>query len=63
MNDETDAGLPSAQYMAPESVEGRGLMGAVLPAVIGNILGTFFLVGLPFYLVSNRGRSDFPTQS
>ncbi len=28
------------------------------PAAIGNILGAFFLVALPFWLVSNRRQSS-----
>lgn len=37
---------------------GNGLLWAVLPAAIGNIIGAFFLVALPFYFASNRGRAD-----
>ena len=33
---------------------GDGLLWSVLPAAIGNIIGAFFLVALPFYLASNR---------
>lgn len=39
---------------------GDGLLWAVLPAAIGNIIGAFFLVALPFYVASNRFR---PTAS
>lgn len=35
---------------------GDGLLWAVLPAAIGNIIGAFFLVALPFYIASNRIR-------
>ena len=34
---------------------GDGLLWSVLPAAIGNIIGAFFLVALPFYIASNRG--------
>lgn len=33
---------------------GDGLLWAVLPAAIGNIIGAFFLVALPFHIVSSR---------
>ncbi|MGB3737066.1 MAG: formate/nitrite transporter family protein [Ilumatobacter sp.] len=33
---------------------GEGLLWAVLPAAIGNIIGAFFLVALPFSIVSSR---------
>jgi len=33
---------------------GDGLVWAVLPAAIGNIIGAFFLVALPFYIASGR---------
>lgn len=33
---------------------GDGLFWAVLPAAIGNIIGAFFLVALPFHIVSGR---------
>lgn len=33
---------------------GNGLLWSVLPAAIGNIIGAFFLVALPFYIASNR---------
>ncbi len=33
---------------------GDGLLWAVLPAAIGNIIGAFFLVALPFHIVSSQ---------
>ncbi len=33
---------------------GDGLLWSVLPAAIGNIIGAFFLVALPFYIASSR---------
>lgn len=33
---------------------GDGLLWSVLPAAIGNIIGAFFLVALPFHIVSSR---------
>lgn len=33
---------------------GHGLLWAVLPAAIGNIIGAFFLVALPFHVASKR---------
>lgn len=39
---------------------GDGLFWAVLPAAIGNIIGAFFLVALPFYVASGRHRSTSP---
>ena len=33
---------------------GDGLLWAVIPAAIGNIVGAFFLVALPFHIVSRR---------
>ena len=35
---------------------GDGLLWSVLPAAIGNLIGAFFLVALPFYIASNRGK-------
>ncbi len=40
---------------------GDGLLWAVLPAAIGNIIGAFFLVALPFYIASNRHRNGSAT--
>jgi formate/nitrite transporter FocA (FNT family) len=37
---------------------GDGLLWAVLPAAIGNIIGAFFLVALPFYIASSRGKPN-----
>jgi len=37
---------------------GEGPIRAILPAAIGNIIGAFFLVALPFYIVSDRWRSE-----
>lgn len=42
---------------------GDGLLWAVLPAAIGNIIGAFFLVGLPFYIASNRRETDSAAES
>ena len=39
---------------------GEGLVWAVLPAAIGNIIGAFFLVALPFYIVSGQWRTRTP---
>ena len=36
---------------------GDGLLWSVLPAAIGNIIGAFFLVALPFHLASGRRKS------
>ena len=35
-----------------------GLLLAVLPAAIGNIIGPFFLMAVPFYLAGHRARSE-----
>ena len=35
-----------------------GLLWSVLPAAIGNIIGAFFLVALPFHLVSRRHETE-----
>ncbi len=40
---------------------GDGLLWSVLPAAIGNIIGAFFLVALPFHLVTNRRESETVT--
>ncbi|ANH39601.1 putative formate transporter 1 [Nocardioides dokdonensis FR1436] len=37
---------------------GDGLLWSVLPAAIGNIIGAFFLVALPFYIAGNRQVPD-----
>lgn len=50
--------LSLAQPLGTGPGWGDGLFWAVLPAAIGNILGAFFLVALPFYIASSRRRSD-----
>ena len=40
---------------------GDGLVWLVLPAAIGNILGAFFPVGLPFYIASGRRLQPVPS--
>ncbi len=37
---------------------GDGLLWSVLPAAIGNIIGAFFLVALPFHIASGRHRPE-----
>ena len=48
---------PTAREHAPERVRD------VLPAAIGNIIGAFFLVALPFYIASGRRESRHPSVS
>ncbi len=41
---------------------GSGFVWAIIPAAIGNIIGAFFLVALPFWIASTR-RTDIPIET